>query len=278
MTNTTALKWLNLSQEELNNYPDLLVQIYQEKVHGTLIKQVFSPAEMNQVAQKIKANEVDLHPTVFGATIGLSLSQKITSDRDYFQEADKFRKIVKQLFVTNFEKKIESIISQISGGAEIEIPQENSRYYTPATIRLVNPQTGGIPPHTGSEFLYNAGYDFFKNQADLADSMSYFLVIDKPESGGELVIYDLFLSATDKTQEDLLAFFLDVKTKIDVCSQISLKPDVGDMIIFKGSTIMHKVANVEGTQKRLTIGGFLAFSHEERSSGEGEHKKIYYWS
>lgn len=278
MIEKIQLKWLNLSEEQLSNHPDLLNQIYQEKVHGTLIKQVFSPAEMNQVAQKIKANEVDLHPTVFGATIGLSLSQKITSDRDYFEEAEKFRTILKKLFIIDFEQKFEWIISQISGGAKVEIPQENSRYYTPATIRLVNPQAGGIPPHTGSEFLYNAGYDFFKNQADLADSMSYFLVIDKPESGGELVIYDLFLSATDKTQEDLLAFFLDVKPKLDSCAQISLNPDVGDMIIFKGSTIMHKVANVEGTQKRLTIGGFLAFSHAGTSSGEDESQKIYYWS
>ena len=272
------LKWLNLSQKELINHPNLLFQIYQEQVHGTLIKQVFSTAEMNQVAQKIKANEVDLHPTVFGATIGLSLSQKITSDRDYFEEAEKFRKVLQKLFMTNFEEKFKSIISQISGGTKVEIPQENTRYYTPATIRLVNPQAGGIPPHTGSEFLYNTGYDFFKKQADLADSMSYFLVIDKPDSGGELVIYDLFLSATDKTQEDLLAFFLEVKPKLDSCAQISLNPEVGDMIIFKGSTIMHKVANVEGTKKRLTIGGFLAFSHEGRSSGKGEPKKIYYWS
>lgn len=270
METKMSLNWLEFDAQELDKYPNLLFDIYQEKVHGTLIKQVFSPSEMNQVAEKINSAQVELHPTVFGSTIGLSLAQRTTSERDYFQEAEKFKNSLKGLFNTDFEAKIESIFNQLSGSRKVEISQENNRHYIPATIRLVHPQMGGMPPHTGSEFLYNPGYSYFKTQANIADSMSYFLVVDKPDSGGELVIYDMFLSATDKTQEDLLAFFLEVKPKLEHCSQISVNPEVGDMIIFKGSTIMHKVANVEGTKKRITIGGFLAFSHN--------HQKIYYWS
>ena len=129
---------------------------------------------------------------------GFQLVEKTDFLENFALSSIQFRNLLGQLFTIDFESTIESVIGRIAGDRKVEIPQENGNYYTPATIRFVPPEKGGIPPHTGSEFLYNPGYDYFKRKADLADSLSYFVMINQSEVGGELVLYDLLLSQAEK--------------------------------------------------------------------------------
>jgi Rps23 Pro-64 3,4-dihydroxylase Tpa1-like proline 4-hydroxylase len=52
--------------------------------------------------------------------------------------------------------------------------------------------------------------------------------------------------------------------------QMPIKPKPGSLVIFDDSRILHRVSTVEGNRRRITVGGFVAFSE----NGE----KVYYWS
>ena len=49
-----------------------------------------------------------------------------------------------------------------------------------------------------------------------------------------------------------------------------LKPGPGDMIVFAGGQIWHKVEFVQGSRPRFTIGGFMSRSKDD--------KTLYFWS
>ena len=52
--------------------------------------------------------------------------------------------------------------------------------------------------------------------------------------------------------------------------QMAVKPKAGSLMIFDDSRILHRVSTVKGSRRRITIGGFVAFSQNR--------KQVYYWS
>jgi hypothetical protein len=52
--------------------------------------------------------------------------------------------------------------------------------------------------------------------------------------------------------------------------QFTVKPLPGDILVFSGGPIWHRVENIKGDTPRITFGGFLNFSKDE--------KELFYWS
>ena len=262
-------KWITIAADAVKQYPDGINQIYQEQLEGMIIKNVFSGAEMLRVQQELESPDLKTYDVRYGATLGQILVAKGNDLSAYWQQAKLFRTAIKSIFQTDFEAKVEALFSQMSGGRKIELPTEKGHAYSPATIRLARPQQGGIPPHTGNEFLDDSAYDYLKTIAKVINGLSYFIVINKPEKGGELVVYDLPPEVLNKQETELEKIVIN-KQNLEQYPQRQIVPDVGDMVIFKGGNIMHKVADILGDKTRITIGGFLALSQDE--------SKIYYWS
>ncbi|PCH95437.1 MAG: hypothetical protein COB85_04585 [Bacteroidetes bacterium] len=112
-----------------------------------------------------------------------------------------------------------------------------------------------------------------RDTVKLEDQLSYFIVLQEPNSGGELVLYDLLYKDTpDHLIEDSAFFNIpDERDRaLEAYDNMIIKPKAGDMIIFDGGRIWHKVSEIEGALDRITIGGFMAFSNNDKS--------IYYWS
>ena len=262
---TLEKKWITIAADTVNQYPDGINQIYRDEFEGMIIKDVFSRTEMLRVQQKLEVQNFKTNDVRYGATLGQILVAKGNDLSPYWQEAKVFRTASKSIFNIDFEAKVEDLFSQMSGGRKIELPIEKGHAYSPATIRFAQPQQGGIPPHTGNEFLNDSAYDYLKTIAKLINGLSYFIVISEPEKGGELVLYDLPHEQKTELEKMVLP-----KQNLEQYPQRKVVPQVGDMVIFKGGNIMHKVADISGEKTRITIGGFLALSQDE--------EKIYYWS
>lgn len=261
-TELVTNKWLNFDAELASNYPDGINQIYQGKIDGMLLKGVFSKAEMLEVKQKLESESDDLETVRYGTTLGCVLMAAGSDIERYFKSAESFRAKLNKLFNTSFEARVEGVLSKMSGGRKVEVARENDeRLYTPATVRFVYPNRGGMAAHKNNDFLDKPYYNHLNQVAKMVNALSYFIVIEKAEEGGDLLLYDL-------SEKQSMTFTNDLD--LESYSKTYITPDVGDMIVFHGGNIVHQITDVKGNKTRITIGGFLAMSKDEQ--------KFLYWS
>ena len=100
-------------------------------------------------------------------------------------------------------------------------------------------------------------------------------MLQPSDKGGELTLYNLRWNdvkirlSGDTVLVDEKGKKYDLLNKKQV-PRISIAPQAGDMIVFSGGQIWHKVEFVKGTTNRITLGGFLSFTKDE--------KGLYIWS
>jgi Rps23 Pro-64 3,4-dihydroxylase Tpa1-like proline 4-hydroxylase len=99
-------------------------------------------------------------------------------------------------------------------------------------------------------------------------------MLQQPESGGELSLYDLEWengqgkANNHENREVRLADGTMRNIENDEVQMID--PQKGDMILFAGGQIWHRVESVQGNRERITLGGFLSFNYEKDA--------VVYWS
>ena len=263
--------WIYLDARSLGNYPDGISQLYNGEIAGMAIAQVFSKSEMATVLQKIRENGERQIPMPFGSLMGIPIVGTEADKTEYFQDATIFRNDLDNLFAMGFETRVEMILSQLSGGRPVEVAKKTSaQTYVPATLRILHPHQGGLGAHTGNAFIEaDDSHAELKPIAKLTNSLSYFIVIDTPEAGGELVVYDLLWERTPPEIKELYTNYR-MNPILEKFGKIYVKPDIGDMILFNGGQIWHRVADIEGKKNRLTVGGFVTLSKDDR--------QVLYWS
>lgn len=271
-TQSSGAYMLTHQAKDLADNADILSQIRQETVQGIIIKQVFSKDQMQKLAQYVQSLETGFFPTRYGKTYGLSLSDIEGNKANYLDKAQQFREMLIDALPIDFEATITEIFKQLSNERAISCPQEDAKRYTPATIRFVPPNQPGIVAHVDSEFTYSPNYSYLHQIADVPNCLSYFIVVNKPTHGGELILHQLYFNSDElkNLKTGLNQFIRDKKQNLNDYSQQSFELFEGDLVIFKSSTITHEIAYVSGAITRITIGGFLAISYDNQT--------VYYWS
>jgi hypothetical protein len=258
-------RWIAIDLNSLGNYPDGINQIYQGEIDGILIEQVFSPAEMKVVKEKLTKKQASLNHLLstqkYGKLLGAILTANGSDTSKYFQDAALVREALKEIFEPDYEATIESVFMRLSGNRKVALAHQNGNTYSPAQVRFTYPDRGGIQLHKGNEFIHLEGFEGLHEIVQLKDCLSYYLVIDPPEVGGELILYD-----------DLPAELTTPKEELDLknCPQRRYNPEAGDLIVFHGACIWHAVSEVKGNKIRYSIGGFCGLSHDDDT--------IYYWA
>ena len=161
--------------------------------------------------------------------------------------------------------EIERVCGQLSGGRPVERAHLLDRDYGPATVRHL-PVGCHIPVHCGQFFMESSGYHELMSQLDTTSQLSWFVPLQTPASGGELLVYDLRWEDRDVPR---VGPMYD-PTPIEARPHVAVSPPVGSLLLFDGGRWFHKVSHVQGSQDRWTVGGFLGFT---RDMG-----RIVYWS
>ncbi len=187
----------------------------------------------------------------------------------------------KKLTGFDFNKRLQSILEKLVGGRSVDVPKgfDGEGRYASGSIRVNYPGQGFIMVHCGNYFQqeFPVFYDHLQTEVNVKDQLSYFLTVNPAEIGGELTLFDLLWEGgqtKESARHDNEVFLAD-GTSLDTSPNSPLKrskvkPNAGDLLIFSGGPIWHKVELVEGTQNRITIGGFLAFTEDE--------KTLKYWT
>jgi hypothetical protein len=145
------------------------------------------------------------------------------------------------------------------------------------TLRNCPAKQGGMWAYCGN--LFEKEYPFFHrlvNGINTLNQLSYFMVMQEPEEGGELALYDLEYKQADKRLLIKAGTALPIgidKKPIDMqqIAKHNLKLNTGDMLFFAGGQIWHRVNPVGGSKDRITYGGFIGYDSQDE-------KSYYVWS
>ncbi|MGB3653517.1 MAG: tetratricopeptide repeat protein [Rivularia sp. (in: cyanobacteria)] len=259
-------KWNILDIQSLDNGLDSIDLLHTDELDGILIKNVFSTKEIETVREHIKSLSSEFEQTIYGERLGLSIMEVKNDLNEYFQKASNFRLQLNKIFANEFERRIFNVFNHLHSLKNIKLlERENGEICIPAQIRIMHPGKGSLKAHIGNEvFVRHQVYDHLKQIKKDVDTLSYFIVIDKPEKGGELVLYDFLREQTTLSMKQHF-YSCQLDNFLDNFRKQYISPDIGDMVIFNGGRIWHKVANFDGDKNRITVGGFLAYSQDNQT-------------
>lgn len=277
--------FLFLDKTEIEAHPDGLKDIFDRRIDGMIIRNVLSPDEIQEMVQQVRKLKAEkfyklkdgfhTYPQIF-TYMAYIASQSPELLTPYFKDCKAVRQTFPKDFKIDIEQRLSSIFQTMGGGRAIKVPidAEQTGSYMPTTIRCLEPNGGRLNIHTENAniSLFAGFFEHLSTIVQVDGHISYFIMLNPAELGGELNLYDIeWKDAQEKVGENLILKRLDGSEQaIDKLRQRKLTPQAGDMVLFAAGQIWHRVMDIKGAVDRITVGGFLGLSPDEKS--------IYYWS
>ncbi len=273
--------FVELDISEISHYSEGIKDICDRQIQGLIVNNFFSQEDVSRVVSRL-TRKGPFPGSPFGDILiyGPALYVCDADISQYCKEAVDFRQYCRQIFSggADFETRLVEVLGAMSGGRAVELPVTPDGYsYTPTTIRVLEPgQDMGW--HFENQFLHcTPGYRHLSTLVEPDDHLSYFVVLSAAEAGGELVLYDLKWSETEwpdtehgGTRKNGLVNGKLIAEVMEDYDQMFISPKAGSLVVFDAGRILHRVSAVQGPRRRITVGGFLAFSQHR--------EKVFYWS
>lgn len=264
-TNAFFPKTLTVNSKDRNS-TNYIRKIFNEELDLLHVKGEFGKGLLESILKGIVEISDDVvAQTPFGELIGQTLIGSENKMNTYCAVARKLNQHFFERCSLNVNELLSASVQKLSN-YEYQVNQVelNEYKYAGYTIKKLEPNKGGLHVHIGNEFL-----QLLPECAELAKKVvnrhqiSFFYVIQSPDKGGGLSLYDL---NWEESPEELIKekgfyshqerekFFSDRR-------KITVNPKEGDLIIFNGGNIWHKVEDILGEKNRITLGGFLGKSN-----------------
>lgn len=265
-----------------------LDQIRDRTTDGIIVRNFFDRKacqlmveRMREARGKVMANpdEVGMFPSTFSQI----KSDSLDFDKElqiYFDRAKSFVDTFYTAFDNNPLEEITSFIEGINAGSKLNIiPGKQSGIYQPANFRIQPPEKNSIKLHCDNQFasLFPKYYQHLSSLVEVNDQLSYFIMLQEPDEGGRLIVYDLIweegqnCDPYNNTVTSLDGEVIDLNSDRVVKNE-KLYIATGDLIIFGGGRRWHTVEEVHGTKSRITFGGCIGFDKVANVSD------LYCWS
>ncbi|PBQ30973.1 hypothetical protein CNR22_04040 [Sphingobacteriaceae bacterium] len=283
-----------LTLDELLKRGDTIHDLYTNAADGFLIKNFLTTQEVDTILSHIDIAENDnpahtpvgyTYPPVF-AEFSSRVSREAESNREaainsYFEKTSAFNRDFAATFGVDVKERIEKTYSQISGNREILVAEgmEGKGHYPFATFRCLVPDKGLMSVHCGNYFgkTFEAFYKDLTKKVAVENQMSFFIMLQEPEAGGELTLFNFRWKAgqtkSNPSEDNEIIQPDGSKMYVEDDANIikdKIVPKKGDMILFQGGNIWHRVETIRGSTPRITFGGFIGISVDKQ--------KFYYWS
>lgn len=261
---------------------DAYDQFYKRTLHGIILKNVVSQEEIKLLLEKLKEipaekkvynDKNNLYPRGFASYMEKATGNESQDFGSYFMEA--------QDYIDNFEKymgidipsRIIQIFKHIGNNRTFKYleGEEANGVFPHSQFRSLYPNKGLFPVHCGNAFHheYEKFYERLSSKAIIKDQMSFFVLLQKAEKGGKMILFDILwddrqkMVPVDGIQLANGKVVDPIKDKSVKKMDLDLNP--GDMLLFLGGPIWHKVTKVEGNKDRITLGGFFSVSADNNS-------------
>jgi len=253
-------------------------RLYQQSLSCLVIKGALPSDHLEQVSERLSAPErVWGHPNqgMKGGeirTIGAAATPCFTSftgpdERAYLSSAQALPELNRVVFdELDPVAHLQDLFSELADGASAQPPhfirgEERLGRWLPFNYRALDE---GEQIYTHHDQHYRLPiYQGMPAELDRHTVLSWFLTLQPPESGGELILYGLW--GSDPEPPMLPSRFVDT----DALERDYLKEHValeqGDLVIFDSGHFVHRVTPVRGATPRLTLGGFMTLSRDRRA-------------
>lgn len=269
-------------------YNQCILDILNDKMSGVIFRNVFNQFEVNELIElmsdissksenTLPKDQGFVYPPTIYSFQSLLNRNKVDNERvkkQYFQEVKSFVNDLEHRLSFNFFEKLNEYLSLGKESSESIFLNIKQNPYAPITFRYLAPNKGEMTIHC-ELFLRDFAKDFYETARpflSLDSQLSFFILLNKPKNGGRFFIYDLKHKdvAVKRTNNIfILKNGLEINIEEDVKKEV-VELNVGDMLIFNGGDLWHRTELVQGSEPRITLGGFLALNKEKN--------KVIYWS
>ncbi|MEZ4466896.1 MAG: 2OG-Fe(II) oxygenase [bacterium] len=149
---------------------------------------------------------------------------------------------------------VQHLLGTLFGGRPAAPPVFDDGFtWAPYNLRALDPGQQ-IYSHHDNHF----GLEVYKRMpADLDRTtiLSWFITLQAPDAGGELVVYGLW--GSDPNLPMLPTRFIDTAALEANFAKENIELRAGDLVVFDAGRHVHRVAPIQGSRPRLTMGGFM---------------------
>lgn len=263
------LRWAVVDAAETAQYPDLMTQIHHREFDGITVTGVFTPEECAAAVGRMA--DVEWMDHFFGGLVGPPLGMYDADRSDYFAQSDVARGTYRELFGFDPHERLAQVIAPLAGGRPLVPPVEDGHEYNPGQLRRWKVRHGGLKAHVGNEFRrdkFDTAMNYLVDTTEVADHLSYFVVVQPPDEGGALSVYDVLWE--DDAAETYEPVPLRDDSHFDDLPCLRVAPGAGDLVLFGGGWRWHRVDELTGSVERITYGGFCAPAADD--------SEIHFWA
>ncbi len=257
----TSIRLLDVSIDELVEYPDAISEIIAQRYTGLVVRGVLSASQCERAIASLGGEAPPVprlgNPHFAGWSHGPGIVNAGDRLDEYFEGAMGLREGFAEAFDFDVVAHYEEIFRRVAGGRTVGTPKApDGRSYSPITARALA-ETGSLPIHCGNETHAWSAMSHIASFIDTTDQLSFFTTLATPASGGSLIIYDVQHTIPS---DPVMATFdgFNVSPELEARGFLTVTPGVGDMILFDGGRYFHRVVPVAGSAMRWTFGGFMA--------------------
>ena len=275
--------FIEVPYEKLSESGDVIRRLKNGELHGFVLKNLFSKQE---VADILKALEKPMEEKamvtpsgkMFPAPFAIITNAGERLDA-YYESMNTVHELMdREPALKMVPERLAHFFKSVGQDYTVSVPINKIKGIpvSEGCFRIFYKDRGGLFVHCGNLFQQQSEYyyNLLANDIDMSDQLSFFFNLQNTEVGGELTIYDmLWKDVTGKASPDENDSVIDAKGNtiyLKDVEQFTVKPQPGDILVFSGGPIWHRVENIKGDTPRITYGGFVNFSNDG--------KEIFYWS
>lgn len=283
MSTQTALHIFDTKRNDRAGLAGTILKLYDGSLDAVVVRQAFPVDVLESVASRLQRSDAaepwerpnSVVPSediwVLGTDTPATPTCKAPRGASLDAYLDGASKHVEasRVFPSTFDVAAETarLLSELADGRPVTVPASgNGRGYTPYTLRLLK-EGKQISVHHD----YHYKLDLYRELSPLLDTttlISFFVTLQRPDSGGALIVYAL--NSDDPAQprlangrSDLAAIEAGYENE-----RFELYP--GDFILLTSGRRFHRVEPIVGATPRITLGGFLALDRN--------HERVLFWS
>lgn len=280
----TALRCVEISRNDAGAMANTITEIYDGLLDVVVIRNAFPGNVLERLAETLDrpgADKTWFRPNavipsediyILGTDTPATPTCKAprgASLETYLSSASQHRMSASAVLGSEFdvERELTSLLEQLSGNRSVQVAvSADGQAYVPYTLRLLK-EGKQISVHHD----YHYSLALYRELSELLDTttlVSFFLTMQRAESGGALIVYGL--NSDDPKQPQLPNGWWDLRAIEEQYERTRFDLFPGDFVLLAAGRRFHRVEPVAGTRSRVTLGGFLAF--------DKVRERVLFWS